>query len=34
MIERTDNKIAIKVDNLTKKFGDKEVIKGIFYCKS
>ncbi len=31
MIESTDDKIVIKVDNITKKFGDKEVIKGITF---
>lgn len=31
MIETTDDRIVIKVDNITKKFEDKEVIKGITF---
>lgn len=31
MIKTTDDRIVIKVDNITKKFEDKEVIKGITF---
>ncbi|HBM4378947.1 TPA: ABC transporter ATP-binding protein [Streptococcus agalactiae] len=31
MIETTDDRIVIKVDNITKKFEEKEVIKGITF---